>query len=258
MIGLIAIRGEADTLLKFINVETITEHLRARFHRGHLAGRPVALAEVSPGKVQTAAATQHLIDVYDVELMISCGSAGALAPQLQIGDVILANVLTLHDFGLYAKDDFQHLGFFDHDHPDGLHYHRMLKVDPTLLATAQHAAHNINRPEFTAKILTGCLVSGDQVVADETKKQWLRHTFNALAVDMESGAMAQVAFLNNVSWLAVRAVSDSADSAIDFGQRDFITFTDESGTKLSRLKKSTHNASITKNAPVQIVQRRQS
>jgi adenosylhomocysteine nucleosidase len=199
----------------------------------------VVLAEVTPGKVQTAAATHHLIDGYDVKLMMSCGSAGALAPHLQVGDVILADALTLHDFGLYAKAHFQHLGFFDHNHPDGLHYRRMLKVDPTLLAAAQQATDNIKWPKSVPQVLTGCLVSGDQVIADDAKKQWLHHTFNALGVDMESGAMAQIASLNNVPWLAIRAVSDSADSTIDFNHQDLITFTDETDVALTGLKKST-------------------
>jgi adenosylhomocysteine nucleosidase len=237
MIGLIAIRGEADALLKFITVQITTEHLQARLYRGNLAGRAVVLAEVSPGKVQTAAVTQHLIDTYGAGLVMSCGSAGALAPQLQIGDVILANTLTLHDFGLYAKGGFQHLGFFDHNNPDGRHYQQMLHVNPALLATAQQAVHAIKWPEITPAIHTGCLVSGDQVIADDTKKQWLHHSFNALAVDMESGAMAQIAYLNHVSWLAVRAVSDSADSAIDFGWQGLVTFSGEPETPLTRLKK---------------------
>ena len=198
MIGLIAIRGEADALLKAITIETTTAHLQARFHRGHLAGKSVVLAIVSPGKVQTAAATQHLIDVYKIELIISCGSAGALAPQLQVGDIVLADTLTLHDFGLYAKGDFQHLGFVDPHHSDGLHYRRMLQVDSALLAAVQQATFNIEWPNPTPKILTGYLVTGDQMVADETKKQWLHHTFNALAVDMESGAMAQIALLQKI------------------------------------------------------------
>lgn len=237
MIGLITIRGEATALLKSISVEAITERIQTRFYQGRLAGRPVILAAVGPGKVQTAAVTQHLIDQYKVSLMMSCGSAGALAPALQVGDVVLADRVTLHDFGLYVKNGFQHLGFYDHAHPDGLHYHRALPVDATLLAVAQQAATIIAWPETTPKIETGCLVSGAQVIADGVKKQWLRDTFNALAVDMESGAMAQVAFLNDVPWLAVRAVSDSADATIDFGQLDFITYSDEPGSILTRLQK---------------------
>jgi nucleoside phosphorylase len=114
----------------------------------------------------------------------------------------------------------------------------MLNVDPALLAAAQQTTHNIEWPESAPNILTGCLVSGDQVIADEAKKQWLHTTYDALAVDMESGAMAQIAFLNNIPWLAIRAVSDSADSTVDIGQRDFITYTDESENKLTLLKKS--------------------
>jgi adenosylhomocysteine nucleosidase len=238
MIGLIAVRGEANSLLKFITIDTTTEHLQARFYQGQLAGRPVVLAEVSPGKIQTAAATQHLFDAYQARLMISCGSAGALAPQLAIGDIILADKITLHDFGLLAKHGFQHMGFYDHNYADGLHFQRMLPADDLLLATARQSALTCRGLGTAPTIHTGCLVSGDQVIADETKKQWLHQTFNALAVDMESGAMAQVAYLNNIPWLAIRAISDRADSSLDVGQLNFITYSDDPENSFSRLKKA--------------------
>jgi adenosylhomocysteine nucleosidase len=238
MIGLIAVRSEATTLLKLISLETTTEQIQTHFYRGQLAGRPVILATVGPGKVQTAAVTQHLIDQYQVDLLMSCGSAGALDPHLQIGDVVLAEKVTLHDVGLHINNGFQHLGIYDNTHPDGLHYHRALAADPDLLSTARQAAMTVTWPKTRPKIKTGGLVSGDQAIADETKRQWLRHTFQALAVDMESGAMAQVAFLNDVPWLVVRAVSDNADSTIDFDLPRFITYSDEASTRLARLQQA--------------------
>jgi adenosylhomocysteine nucleosidase len=238
MIGLIAVRGEANPLLKLIDIETKTEQSQAQLCQGQLAGRPVILAEVGPGKVPTAAITQHLIDRYNVDLMVSCGSAGALAQGLQVGDVVLAEKITPHDFGLYLSSGFQHLGIYDTAHPGGLHYHRALTADSTLLATARQAALAITWPKTSPTIETGGLVSGDQVIADGAKKKWLRDTFNALAVDMESGAMAQVAFLNDIPWLAVRAISDSADSAIDFGQLNLISYSDEPGHTLARLQRT--------------------
>ncbi|MBN1218825.1 MAG: 5'-methylthioadenosine/S-adenosylhomocysteine nucleosidase [Anaerolineae bacterium] len=238
IIGLIAIRSEARPLLNSIDVTMSAEHIQARFHQGHLAGQPVVLAEVGPGKVQTAAVTQHLIDHYRTGLMVSCGSAGALSPALQIGDVILAKRITMHDVGLYANNRFQHLGFYDYTHPDGLHFHRALVVDPALLATARQAAAALNWPRTPPAIHIGGLASGDQVMADNVKKQWLYNTFDALAIDMESGAMAQVASLNQVPWLAIRAISDNADATLDFGQLDFISYSDAPGGRYSQLQKA--------------------
>jgi adenosylhomocysteine nucleosidase len=241
MIGMIAVWREATALLKCIDVETTTAQIQARLYRGRLAGQPVVLAEVGIGKVQTAAIAQYLLDRYKVELMISCGSAGALAPQLQVGDVILADKVTLHDAGLFAKNGFEHLGIYDNAHPDGLHYHRFLAVKPQLLARARQAAAMVDWPHPPPQIQTGCLVTGDQVIADDAKKQWLRHTFNALAADMESGAMAQVAFFNNIPWLAVRAVSDNANSTIDIDLTNLITYSDEpDNTPARRLQQTAH------------------
>ncbi len=249
MIGLIAVRSEAGALLKSINIETTTTHIQARFHRGRLAGRPVILAEVGPGKAQTAAVTQHLIDRYEVELMISCGSAGALVSWLQAGDVILAETIALHDAGLHFKGGFHHLGLYDHAHPDGLHYRRRLAADPALLAAAHQTALNLAWPDRSPQIKIGGLVSGDQVIADDLKKQWLRDTFNALAVEMEAGAMAQIAFLNDVPWLAVRAVSDNADSTLDFGFLNFITYTDEANKVMARLRQTARQATVIAQKP---------
>lgn len=238
MIGLIAVRGEATPLLKFISVEATIEQIQTRFHQGNLAGRPVVLAEVGPGKVQTAAVTQHLIDRYGAGLMMSCGSAGALSPQLQLNDVVLAEKVTVHDAGMHLNNGFQYLGIYDNSRPDGFHYHRSLSANPTLLRIAQQAATAITWPKTRPQIKIGGLISGDQVIAAKNKKDWLRDTFNALVVDMESGAMAQVAFLNNIPWLAIRAVSDRADSTIDFDLPSLITYSDEPDNMLARVQQT--------------------
>ena len=238
LIGLITVWSEANTLLKYAQVDTVTTHSQARLHRGHLAGRPVAVAAVGPGKVHTAAITQHLIDHYNVGLMVSCGSAGALAPHLQVGDVILVDTVTLHDAGLYVNGNFQYLGIYDNSQPGRLRYHRALLADPALLAVARQTALNMTWPHQPPAIETGGLVSGDQVIADDVKKQWLRDTFNALAVEMETGAMAHVAFLNNIPWLAVRAISDSADASLNIDPKHLITYSDDPQPLLTQLRQT--------------------
>jgi len=243
-IGLIAVRGEAKPLLKFIQVKTTIEYLQARFHLGTLSGHDIILAEVGPGKVQTAVATQYLVDHYQVSLVMSCGSAGALDPQLQAGDVIVADKVVLHDAGIHATKGFRYLGIYDNAHPDGLHYHRYLTADPTLLAAARQAAPSIK---------IGCLASGDQVIASESKKRWLAETFKAIAVEMESGAMAQVAFLNNIPWLAIRGISDQADSTLDFGLENMITYSDEPSSLPGKIRQSTGKVAQLAKQPSRVI-----
>jgi len=243
-IGLIAVWNEIEPLLKLIDVENTTEHIQARFHRGTLAQRKVILAQVGMGKVQTAAASQYLIDTYGVDILISCGSAGSLIPQLQIGDIVLADQIVPHDFGEYTDEKFNYLGVFDNTYVDGLHYHRHLSVDPALLNLARQTAISLSWPRLAPAVHVGCVASGDQIIASEGKKRWLSETFNAIAVEMESVAMAQVAFMNDIPWLAVRAISDQADSSIDIDYTRMITYSDETNGLLARMQQTASNLSM--------------
>lgn len=236
MIGLIAIRNEAKAILKFITIDTIRQHLQANIYRGELSRRKVILAEVGWGKVQAAAATQHLIDRYSARVMISCGSAGAVAPHLQVGDIIVADKVVSHDNGVQTESGLQYTGYYDNAHPDGLHFHRYLTADANLLRTAQQAVSTMTWPNSQPQVKSGCLASGDQVIASNTKKHWLCEQFDAVAVDMESGAMAHVAFLNDVPWLAIRAISDGADAALDFDWPSLITYSDAPSNLPHRLQ----------------------
>jgi nucleoside phosphorylase len=149
----------------------------------------------------------------------------------------VADSVVVHDFGIHTEGGFQHLGFYNHHRPDGLHYLRALPANSELLAATHQSVKNIKWSPPSPQIHTGCLASGDQIIADNDKKQWLQHTFNALAVDMESAAMAQVAQLNEIPWLAVRAISDQADSTLDIDLSNFITVSDEPEQSQSTLRK---------------------
>jgi adenosylhomocysteine nucleosidase len=156
-----------------------------------------------------------MIDQLNVAQLICFGSAGAIAPHLTVGDVVVAERVVPHDNGWYMHDSFQHLGVYNAAIPDGRHYRRDLPGSTSLISLARDAASSVTWPDTPPQILTGTVASGDQVIASASKKQWLSTTFNALAVDMESAAVAQIATLNNVPWLAVRAVSDQADASIN-------------------------------------------
>ena len=225
--GILTVRAESQPLLSKIIVEQTNQRIQANFHLGTLAGRQVVLVEIGPGKVQAAAVTQHLIDNYQVERLISCGSAGAIDPRLSLGDIVVVDKVVQHDTGWHTDQGLQYLGVYDNLNPDGLHYYRHLTVDSQLLTQAQQLASTIEYSDPQPTIFTGGLVSGDQVIAAQTKRQWLHEYFQALAVEMETGAMAHVALLNDVPWLAIRAISDQADATIDFDPLKLITYVDQ-------------------------------
>ena len=167
---------------------------------------------------------QYMIDQLNVSHLICFGSAGATASHLAIGDVVVADRVIPHDNGWYTPDTFQHLGVYNGAIPDGRHYRRDWPAPVSLIRIARDAASSVTWPNIPPQIFTGTLASGDQVIASANKKQWLGTTFNALAVDMESAAVAQIATLNNVPWLAIRAVSDQADASIDINVSRLITY----------------------------------
>ena len=70
-------------------------------------------------------------------------------------------------------------------------------------------------------MFVGRVVSGDQFICSKEKKQWLKEYFNAQCTEMEGAAIAQAAYLNNVPFLIIRAISDKADDSADMAYEEF-------------------------------------
>lgn len=60
--------------------------------------------------------------------------------------------------------------------------------------------------------ITGCIVSGERFIADDTERKDIIEKFNAVAVDMESSAIAHTCFINEMPFVAMRCISDMADA----------------------------------------------
>lgn len=57
----------------------------------------------------------------------------------------------------------------------------------------------------------GCIVSGESFIADDNEKARIVETFDAVAVDMETSAIAHVCFINEIPFLSIRGISDLAN-----------------------------------------------
>jgi adenosylhomocysteine nucleosidase len=94
----------------------------------------------------------------------------------------------------------------------------IFKADRKLISIAEEACKKVN-PEIGVHV--GRIVSGDQFISDKSKKTWLIENFNGYCCEMEGAAIAQAAYLNNVPFLIVRAISDKADDSATMDYSEF-------------------------------------
>jgi adenosylhomocysteine nucleosidase len=197
-----------------------------RFLRGVLDGRSVVLAEAGMGKVNAAVVTTSLLDRFDSRAVVLSGVAGGLDPGLHIGDVVIAERVLQHDAG---RIENERLGVYQAGHvsfinpTDAIGY----RVNQALLGRVRHELDGLTLPslprsaggsERPPHVTYGTVLTGDQYVHCEVTRQRLHREFGGQAIEMEGGAVAQVAESFGVPWLVIRALSDLAgrDSAIDF------------------------------------------
>ena len=65
------------------------------------------------------------------------------------------------------------------------------------------------------------VLTGDQFISSKEKKEWLFETFGGVCTEMEGAAIAQAAYLNQVPFLIVRAISDKADDSAQMDYEEF-------------------------------------
>lgn len=160
----------------------------------------IIIAGSGIGKVNAAMTTQHLIDKYGVDVVISSGCAGSLSKQLNIFDVIIPKYVTYHDF-LPER-------VMRYSVPD----EGKIKVDENLIKIFNEIADEIGG----VNVVETAICSGDCYVTDDIKAQEIINRTGAKVVDMESASIAHVCRNNNIPFITIRTISDFADGNDDF------------------------------------------
>ena len=159
----------------------------------------VVIAESGIGKVNSAMMTQHLIDKYNVDVIISSGCAGSLTNDLNVLDVIIPSYVTYHDF---LPERVMRYSVPDEGN---------LQVDKQLRGIFKEIISNMDNVNYVETPIC----SGDCYVTDaETAKNIVDRT-GATVVDMESASIAHVARKNNIPFITIRTISDFADGNDD-------------------------------------------
>jgi adenosylhomocysteine nucleosidase len=238
-IGLLAVGHESRPLLGKMQVETQTRHGMATFYQGSYQGQKVVLARMAMGKVNAAMTVQALIDLFDAAPLILSGTAGAVAPEVEVGDVVIGDRVIPHDAGVYLSD-FKFCGVMAGDGQGRHGWVKAFQAEPHLVQAALSAGEDLLWPRGSGKrtstVRVGTIVTGDQVIFSQAKKEWLHRTFEALAVEMEGAAVAQVAAANGRPWLVVRAISDQADASTGFDFIPLLDYLDDPRSRSDRIR----------------------
>ena len=210
-----------------------------RFITGTLSGKDVVLFLSGVSMVNAAMTTQLALDRFDIDAVVFSGIAGGVDPSLHIGDVVVAaewgqwleTVMARQTGDGYELPTFMSSSFPNHD----MFFTRETTVasargeperrfwfpaDPALLKVAETVAADTELADCTDD--NACLghrpmihvggngVSGSAFMDNAEIREWIFSTFDARVVDMESSAVAQVAWANEVPFIAFRSLSDLA------------------------------------------------
>lgn len=171
---------------------------------GKINDKFIVLAQTGIGKVNAALNCQYIIDTFAPDVIINIGVAGGIGKGLKVGDIIIGSSLVQHDFDAsvlgYAKG-YMFTGF-DKDKPTQFY------GDKFIMEKFEKSLFNVVKEN---KIYKGIIATGDQFVSNIQLKEEINKTFNALAVEMEGAAIAQVATRNKIPFLVTRVISDLAD-----------------------------------------------
>ena len=201
---------EVAKLKEMMTEVEITKAASMEFYKGKLNGTEAVVVRAGVGKVDAACCTQALIDHFPVSCVINTGIAGSLQASIDIGDIVLATDALEHDmdavsFG-YGLGQIPGMEVFS------------FTADEKLRKIAKEGCEKVN-PDIS--VHEGRVVTGDQFVSSKEKKTWLVDHFDGCCTEMEGAAIAHVAYLNQIPFLIVRAISDKAD---DSAHMDYPTF----------------------------------
>lgn len=203
MIGIIgAMEDEVAQLKKNMEIEETTEVASLSFCRGKLSGREVVVVRSGIGKVNAAICTQILVDQFHVDVIINTGIAGSLDAEIDIGDIVISTDAVEHDMDASIFGDpigqIPQMDTFS------------FPADESLVKLAKEVNEKAN-PDVHTWI--GRVVSGYQFVSSGEKKEQLIRVFDAKCTEMEGAAIAHAAYLNKISCVIIRAISDKADNS---------------------------------------------
>jgi adenosylhomocysteine nucleosidase len=219
------------------------------FVTGDMAGKPVVLFLSGVSMTNAAWTTQLALDHFRISRIVFSGVAGGVDPKLGVGDVVVADRWGEYLNGAFGRQtpegfkagglmgEFANFGMMftgqtEVPHGDAAPEHRFwFPADPQMLAVARGLGSIPLKRCLTDDrclahapklVVGGSGVSGPVFVDNAAFREHVAKTFDAKVLDMESAAVAHVAYANGTPFIAFRSLSDLAGG--DEGQNQIRTF----------------------------------
>ena len=201
---IVAMHKELELLLPLLQNSEESRMGGCEFHRGKVGPHDVIAMQCGIGKVNAAMGTLTLINSFLPDYVINSGVAGGADPSVNVMDVVAGDRVAYHDVWCGPESELGQVQglplYFEGSR-------RLLDLIPT-----RKGIHK------------GLICSGDQFIDKMEAVERIKGNFpKAMAVDMESGAIAQVCHLSKVPFLALRVISDSPGASHD-NTRQYLDF----------------------------------
>lgn len=200
-----AMREEADGLLLKSRTKRLIRVGISEIQVCEIEGKEYILLLTGIGKVNAASAVTalYILMKEDIDELVNAGIGGSLSHDVPLFSLAVSSSCLQHDVDTSPIGD--PLGFVS-----GVNK-IYFESDDALAAKLMKAAKKANR-----QVERGIIASGDQFIADSEQKLRITQLFHPISVDMESAAMAQVAYSYGLPYAAIRLISDLSDNGEDY------------------------------------------
>lgn len=194
---IVAMEKEANLLLHLIENKKETGINGYTIHSGDLGNHKVFAMQCGIGKVNAAIGTMTLIEHFSPELIINTGVAGGASTTVKQMTMVIGTKIAYHD--VWCLEEYGKVSGFP------LYFH-----------SEEKTVDIIKSIENGKDIKYGLICSGDKFISKEAEVDEIRSHFpDVLAVDMESGAIAQVCYMKKTPLLVARIISDTPGAEKD-------------------------------------------
>lgn len=232
---------------------SVEEDRGVRYRLGRFGGEPVVIFVTGMSIANAAMTLQMALDRYPIDRVLYAGIAGAVNPELKVGDVVVPARWYYHDESAYFNPDPENPGghivadyflsspFYPENrsadpHVPNYEQYGMIYPDEVLVIKAgwekpkevpyfaaspeileaaravveEHPTLQVTKVREARILVGGNGVTGSVFVDNLKYREWLLRVWGAEVTEMESAAVGQVCFINEVPWVIIRGVSDLA------------------------------------------------
>ena len=187
---------ELSPFLPMIKDCKTVEKAMLKFYAGRIDSIEVIALFSGVCKVNAAIGTQLLVDLFSADMIINSGTAGGMDPGLDIFDTVISTEVCYHDVAPDILTDF-------HPWMKSIFF----EADRELIELSKTA---VEKAALTGKVFWGRMVTGESFITDEGRQK-INDEFAPLTVDMETASIAHVCYVNNIPFLSIRCVTDTAE-----------------------------------------------